>query len=92
MNGFWVSGIMVYTAVILIANVKIAQVSYNVSLIVYLVMAGSIVFYFVLLFIFNAYSEIPLFQDNIYFGTITKFYYNPNMWHGLFAMLSLIHI
>jgi len=68
MNGYWTSGFIVFTAVIIVSNLKIAFISFNLGILTILSIIASIAAYFGIVLLMNFMFDPPLVLDNVYYG------------------------
>ncbi len=86
MNGFYVTGFAVYTAVIINANIMVLLIAKVWSILLYGTIITFLVFYFLLNLMMSKFNNIPGIEDNIYFGIVYRLFHNMN----LFNILLLI--
>ena len=76
-NGLYMSGILVFTMVIIVANIKILLISsHNYRFLGETVNGLSVISYFVIVFAISSILNFPGFVDNFYYGAFWKLYGN----------------
>jgi magnesium-transporting ATPase (P-type) len=68
MNGFWTTGLAVYTAVILNANLMVLIIAKVWSIFLFLTIFSFVFFYCMINYTMSKWYNFPVLQDNIYFG------------------------
>ena len=94
MMGIWEAGMICYTSVIIIANLRVLLISHNVRYyLLRIIVFASIGVYIIVLMILDDLVTVPLLADNIYRGMFALIFANPNMWSGfvfIFATTTLL--
>ena len=93
MNGFWEAGLTVYTAVIVVANIRVYLIShwtkfYFVELTIFI----SVGIYFLIVYILNDMHEVPLLSDQIYRGAFSRTFLNIVMGQVFILIIFLTSI
>ena len=94
-SGFWENGILMYTAIILVANYKVYEVTFKGKRYIFLAVIISLIIYFGFLLMFNGWFEFPLLTENIYYGIFGKIFLDVNTYLKLliiFALTSLLDV
>ena len=83
MNGLWSCGIIIFTFLVVIANLKVYLFSFKIKRIILISVILSILFYVAVIMVPLCYmTDPPYVEENPYYGTLGRLWGNPVLWLG----------